>query len=58
MPTHPKTSRKDSEGETCKLLRPSEEVQKKMHPVNRDAFDGLLRRAATPPSPKRAAKHR
>ena len=57
MRSHRKPSAKKSDDDTRKLLQPSEEVQKKMHPITRGAFDGLLRKAATPLSQKPASKH-
>ena len=39
-------------------LRPSKEVEAKMHPLPKDAFHSLLNRAAKPLSRKPAAKSR
>jgi hypothetical protein len=39
-----------------KLFRPSAEVAAKMHPITRDSFQGLLKRAAIQPVRSTAPK--
>jgi hypothetical protein len=58
MSGHPKHPAKSSEGDKHpKILRPSPEVEEKMQPITRSAFDGLLQRAAQQHVPKPAQKH-
>jgi len=44
--------------ENTRVLKPRPETEKKMQPLSEAAFSGLVKRAATPPAPKPAPKHR
>jgi hypothetical protein len=58
---HSSRSAKNQESDTCatrKVLKPSKEVEEKMQPLARNAFDNLLRKAVNSPAQKPAAKHR
>jgi len=48
----------DMNSDNQKILKPKPETEAKMQPLSEAAFDGLLRKAAQPPSRKPAPKHR
>jgi hypothetical protein len=52
------TRQGSSDQPDMKKLEPSKEVAEKMQPIARQSFHDLLRRAANPPSQRRASKKR
>jgi hypothetical protein len=56
MASHQKPSAKNADGDAPKILKPSDEVRKKMRPIARRSFHDLLRRVANQPARKRTSR--